>query len=121
MRVRALSPSGDRAWGKGLNNFYINSPQAVEQKVVTRLKLIYQEWYLDTSKGVDWFNKILNYNTGATRDLLIKQTILNTINVTAISSYTSSFNSTTREFSVSADIDTTYGPTSITTTTIIPQ
>jgi hypothetical protein len=121
MRVRALSSSGDRTWGKGLANFYIDNAQAVGQKVTTRLDLLLGSWYLDTSKGVDWFNKILGTNTSATRDLLIKETILNTTGVTAITSYTSTVDTVTREFTVKADIDTLYGSTSITTTKSVLQ
>jgi len=115
MRVRKLSPSGDFMFGQGLANFYINSPAGVGQKVVTRLKLIQNEWYLDQSAGTPWFTKILGYANPTVRDLVIKNIILTTDNVNEITAYSSAINATTREFDVSADILTAFGPTSIST------
>src|SRR5208283_5330097 len=59
MRVRKLSTTGGMTFGQGLANFYINSAAGVGQEVVTRLKLIQGEWYLDQSQGVPWFTQIL--------------------------------------------------------------
>ncbi len=115
MRVRQLSPNGDILFGQGLANFYINSPLGVGQKVVTRLKLIQGEFWLDTAIGTPWFTEIFGYGNNAIRDLVVKNIILTTDNVNEITSYSSSVNFATRQYYVTADINTTFGPTSIST------
>jgi hypothetical protein len=115
MRVRKLSPSGDIIFGGGLANFYVNSATGVGQKVVTRLKLIQNEWFLDKTAGTPWFSEIFGYSNPTVRDLVIKNVILTTDNVNEITSYSSSIDTITREYTVSADINTTFGSTSIST------
>lgn len=115
MRVRKLSPSGDVMFGQGLANFYINSPFGVGQKVVTRLKLIAGEWFLDQSVGTPWFTEIFGYANPTIRDLVVKNVILTTDHVNEITSYSSSVNSATREYLITADIATDFGTTSIST------
>ena len=115
MRVRKLSATGGLTFGQGLANFYINSAAGVGQEVVTRLKLIQGEWYLDQSQGVPWFTQILGYSKQAVRDLLIKNTILTTPNVNTLDYFNSVTNKATRQYSVIANISTVYGSTTIST------
>ena len=115
MKVRKLSASGDMTFGQGLNNFYVDSAAGVGQKVVTRLKLIAGEWYLDTTAVTPWFTEIFGYVNPLVRDLVIKNVILTTDNVNEITSYSSSINATARSFDINADIDTAFGSTSIST------
>jgi hypothetical protein len=119
MRVRALSFSGDMTFGQGTANFLINTPLTVGQEVETKLNLIQGEWYLDLTAGTPWNTKILGYDTTSTRDLAIKSVILGTQGVQALLSYSSNLNSTTRAFTITADILTIYGITSITSTQIL--
>jgi hypothetical protein len=119
MRVRALSSSGDLTFGQGTANFLINTPLTVGQEVETRLALIQGEWYLDLTAGCPWNTKILGYDTASTRDLAIKSVILGTQGVKALLSYVSNVDAITRAFTVSADILTIYGTTSITSTQIL--
>jgi len=115
MRVRKLSATGGMTFGQGLGNFYINSAAGVGQEVVTRLKLIQGEWYLDTSQGVPWLTQMLGYSQQAVRDLLVKNTILTTPNVNILDYFKSVTNKATRQYSVTANIGTVYGPTTIST------
>jgi hypothetical protein len=108
MITRKLSPTGDSTFGQGLANFWINSPFGVGQEVETTLRLFLGEWYLDTSKGTPWTTKILGYGTSTTRDLAIKTVILQTPNVVNLESYSSTFNPTTRQFTVTATILTAF-------------
>jgi hypothetical protein len=119
MRVRALSSSGDITFGQGTANFLINSPICVGQEVETRLALIQGEWYLDLTAGTPWNTEILGYNTTATRDLAIKSIILGTQGVQALLSYISNVNPSTRAYTITADILTIYGTTSIQSTQIL--
>lgn len=84
MRIRAMDASGDMTFGSGARNFLANTPAAVGQLVKTRLLLRLGEWFIDTSAGVDWANKILGRNTGATRDRELRRVILRTEGVVSI-------------------------------------
>lgn len=107
MRYRKLSPSGDYTFGQGTANYYINQPEAVGQAVMTRLRLLTTEWFLDLTSGTPYNTDILGTGTQATRDLAIKRRILQTPGVNQLVSYDSQV--VDRKFSVQAVIDTIYG------------
>lgn len=112
MRYRVLDGNSDYTFGQNSANFYVNEPAAVGQAVLTRLRLMAGEWFLDQTAGTP-YKQILGKGTDATRDLAIQQVIIETQGVTGISSYASSLNPTTRKFSVVAIVDTIYGPTTV--------
>lgn len=96
-------------FGQGGLNFYVDSPEAVAQAVMTRLRLLVGEWFLDITEGTDYLTQVLGYGTEATRDIEIRARILGTQGVTDIQDYTSSVNPSTRLFSVKVTINTIYG------------
>jgi hypothetical protein len=108
MRARALSPSGDYTFGTGLQNYLVDSPQAVAQCVYTALRLLLGEWFLDTTKGVPWLTKVIGFGTESTQDIVIQNAILGVQGVTGILSYNSTRTGT--DFSVSVAVNTIYGP-----------
>jgi hypothetical protein len=110
MRYRALSPTGDYVFGKR-ETFLQDSPAAVAQAALTRLKLFAGEWFLNSAEGLNLHN-ILGVNTAATRDAEVQQRILGTPGVKSITAYSSNVN--IRSFSVNVTVDTIYGPTTIT-------
>lgn len=113
MKYRKLDANGDYTFGTGAD-FLINSPDAVAQAVGTRLKLWSGEWFVDTTDGMPWNEQVLGKRqAGKNPDAAIRQRILGTDGVTAISSYESSFNGETRRLSVTATIETIYGTTTI--------
>ncbi len=109
MRYRALDSNGDYQFGPG-SSFLINTPQAVAQAILTRLRLIKGTWFLDTRVGFDT-QQILGYNTQSTRDLEIQRVITGTPGVNSITSYSSSVDG--RSMTVTATVDTIYGTTTI--------
>lgn len=111
MRVRAMDANGDMTFGRGSQNFLINTPAAVAQTVLTRLKLNLGDWYLNLTDGTPWQTQVLGTGTQNTYDLAIRTRILNTVGVTGIVSYSSSRNPVTRSLTVNAVIDTAYGQT----------
>lgn len=106
MRQRALDANGDYQFGTPLSKFLIDSPECVAQLVMTRLRLDVSEWFLDTSDGLD-LNQIIGY-TGSTRDLTVRNRILDTQGVARITEYVS-FVDTKRRFSVVVSIATNFG------------
>lgn len=117
MRYRTLTSESDYSFGQNGANFLVNSPAAVGQAVLTRLRLIAGEWFLDQTAGVPYDTEILGAGTGSTRDVAYQTAILQTQGVNAIVDYASYLNPITREFIVAATIDTIYGVTTITTGT----
>lgn len=111
MRYRALSPTGDMTFGQGGSNYLQNTPATVAQAVMTRLKLIKGEWFLDTTDGTPYPTEVLGYGTKKLYDTAIRKRILGTQGVTSIVAYSSSV--TGRALSITATINTTYGQTTI--------
>jgi hypothetical protein len=54
MKVSRLV-NDDWTFGKGLAN-YTRDSSAIKQNVVTRLRSFANDWFLDTSANIDWFN-----------------------------------------------------------------
>jgi hypothetical protein len=113
MRYRALSSDGDYTFGQGNANFLINSPEAVAQSVLTRLKLAQGEWFLDVNEGTPYATQILGKTTQSQRDAAIRSRILGTLGVNSILQYSSVV--VDRIYNVTATIDTIFGPTTVTT------
>jgi hypothetical protein len=109
MRVRALDQNGDMQFGFGSQNFFIDNLQLVQQKVITGLKLWQGEFFLDTTAGMPWNTKVLGVNTQSLYDAAIQQQIKGTTGVTGIASYSSSFNSTTRQLNVNVMVMSQFG------------
>lgn len=113
MRYRKLSPSGDYVFGQGSTEFLIDTPEAVGQAVLTRLRLVRGQWFLDREEGTPWLTEILGENTQETYDIAIREVILDTPGVVRIDSYASVLNGETRDLQVVATITTVYGQTTI--------
>jgi hypothetical protein len=109
MRYRKLDLNGDYTFGQQGANFYQNNPDAVAQAIKTNLGLIQGEWFLDVTLGTPYATRILGMGRLTTYDQAIKETILNTLGVKAIVSYSSSYEPSTRRASVSCTINTNYG------------
>ncbi|WP_334037473.1 hypothetical protein [Burkholderia gladioli] len=116
MRYRKQDANGDYVFGGSANDFLVNSPDAVAQAVLTRLRLLQGEWFLDTTVGMPWATQVLGKNTQGTADAAIRTCILGTSGVTEITAYSSSIDSSTRKLSVTVTINTLYGATTIQTT-----
>lgn len=113
MRYRALSATGDYTFGGGRSSWLVDSPEAVAQAVLTRLKLAQGEWFLDTTVGTPYKQKILGMGRVATYDAAIIEVILGTPGVTSLVSYSSNLDRRTRQATVEAVIDTQYGQATI--------
>lgn len=112
MRYRQLDANLDMTFGAGSANFFINDIAAVAQLILTRLKLLTGEWFLDTTEGTPYATEVMGTHTELTYDLAIRQRILGTQGVTGIAAYSSSRNPQ-RGLSISAAVNTIFGPTTI--------
>lgn len=114
MRVRKLDANGDMTLGRGVSDFYLNEPSGVGQCIVTRLKLILGEWFLDTTLGTDWGGKVIGRHGPKSYDAEIRRVILGTPGVDSIVSYESS-RTADRRLTISAQVLTIYSATQIVT------
>ncbi len=108
MKYRTLDESGDYTLRK---NIFLTDKEAVAQAILTRMKLLYAEWWEDTEDGLPLFEKILGiYGTEENKnavDLIISERILGTKGVKSISSYDSTIQS--RDYKANIRIETMYG------------
>ena len=87
---------------------------AVAQAVYTRMKLYQGDWWEDIVDGLPMFNRILGFrNTQNAADILIRERIINTTDVSGIVDFDSSFDNSSRKYSCKATINTVYGTTQI--------
>lgn len=114
MRYRKQDESGDYRFGAGLNDFYIDSAEAVAQAIDSRLKLWMGEWFADTADGTGWSQAILGKQSKNLYELTLRQRVLETPGVTSIENFQSSLNSENRYLTVSMTVNTVYGQTSVT-------
>jgi hypothetical protein len=112
MRYRTLDANGDYTFGQNGANFLVDSPAAVAQAILTRLKLIQKEWFLDQTAGTP-YDQILGAGTESTRDLAVQTVILETQGVTEIVDYASNLDPSTRAFTVAATVNTQFGQITI--------
>lgn len=114
MRYRREDANGDYTFGQGDNTWLVNSPEAVAQAVKTRFELWYGQWFLDTTEGTPWIQSVLGKQRPDTYRLAIRQRILETQGVNAITDFSTTVNSATRRVSFTVTLDTLYGTTTVT-------
>lgn len=112
MKYRQEAPgSDDHQFGRA-GTFLIDSPETVAQAIKTRLQLSAGEWFLDLDEGTQ-YDEVLGYNTQDSRDLAIRERILETPGVLELTEYRSSV-SAARRFAVVAVVSTIYGNAPVT-------
>lgn len=114
MRYRREDADGDYTFGSGDDTWLINSPDAVAQAVKTRFELWYGQWFLDTTEGAPWIQSVLGKQKPETYNLAVRKRILETRGVKSILSFNTTVDTTTRRVMFSAEIDTLYGITTVT-------
>lgn len=92
------------------NLVLLTDQQALADKIDQRLKLFYQEWFLDTSRGVPYFQNILgdtvNSNVAAA---LISKEIQKEASVLNLTDVQFQLDNKTRQFVYKAIVKTIYG------------
>ena len=100
-------------FGSQQADFLRNTPETVAQAVVTRLGLWLDEWFLDSTEGTPYVQAALGKYMQQTIEPVIRQRILETENVTAITAFDLQFDPDERKVTIQATIDTTFGPTTV--------
>jgi len=114
LKYRKLDENGDSTFG---NQSFVNGREAVAQAILTRLRLLYGEWWENTADGLPLFEKILGAyggdNVREAVDLIISERIQQTQNVTQLLTYESEFDANTRLYSANCTVDTAFGEFSL--------
>lgn len=113
MRYRKLTSDGDYVFGSGKNDFLVNSPEAVAQAILTRLKLWLGEWFADTSDGTGWNQSIVGKQSKNLYELTFHQRVLETPGVKSIVDFQSALDPDTRRLTVSMTVNTIFGEASL--------
>ncbi|HGH3561190.1 TPA: hypothetical protein ACJK7B_003204 [Acinetobacter baumannii] len=113
MRYRRLSNEGDYVFGSGKNDFLVNSPEAVAQAILSRLKLWLGEWFADTSDGTGWNQSIVGKQSKNLYELTLHQRVLETPGVKSIVDFQSALDPDTRSLTVSMTVNTIFGEASL--------
>jgi hypothetical protein len=113
MRYRKLDADGDYSFGNGQLDFMRDTPEAVVQSVATRLRLWLAEWFLDTEAGTPYQAAVLGKNSKESADIALRQRIVETPGVNELVSFSSTLDADLRKYSLSATIDTIYGPATL--------
>jgi hypothetical protein len=114
MRYRELDNDGDMQFGNQQGDFLIDSPEAVAQSVMTRLRLWVGEWFIDTSEGTPYEQAMLGKGKLETFEPAIRKRILETDGVTEILELELIWDSAKRKMTVAVEINTEFGSTSLT-------
>lgn len=113
MRYRKLDDKGDYQIGHGSADYHVDTPECVAQAVKTRLALLAGEWFLDLTEGTPYVTHVWGKHTKDTYDPLLRRRILQTEGVSELVSYESTFDPNTRKLTVSVEINTVYGSTTV--------
>ena len=110
MKYRKLDENGDSTFG---HQIFYNDREAVAQAIITRLRLLYGEWWENTSDGLPLFERILGAYGGEEArqavDLIISTRIQDTANVKKLITYESTFNPNTRAYEAYCLVDSAFG------------
>ena len=113
MRYRQLTADGDMAFGHQQIDFHRNTPEAVAQAILTRLKLWLGEWFIDQTEGTPYAQAVLGKHTQTSVAHALRSRILGTPNVTELTNFELHTDVNQRATSVSAQVQTAYGPVAI--------
>lgn len=109
MRYRALDDQGDMKFGNQQADFLRNSPDAIAQAVITRLRLWLGEWFIDQTEGTPYQQAVLGKNTMNSAGPAIRARILETEGVVELTNFEMLFDADERKMTINATIDTIYG------------
>jgi hypothetical protein len=107
---RKLDENGDYVWGNGMNDM-LSGQDAMRQVIQTRLRAIQGEWWEGDSTALPYFTEMIGAPANMTRirkvDLLIIARLMDTIGVTNVTDFESSYQN--REYKCSCKAQTVYG------------
>ncbi len=88
----------------------VSDADQLEQNLKIRLQFFLAEWFLNINNGLPFYSDILVKNPNIPNiDSIVKAQIIDTNGVEEILEYISSFDNTTREYSINFTVRTEFG------------
>ena len=116
MIYRRLSNDGDYLIGAGSSGF-VSGIEAVTQAIITRIKLLRDEWWENLLEGTPLWQQILGHKSDEEAIRIINNVLVNRVletkGVSSVESYSGEFNPSTRKYTFSAVVNTVYGRSNI--------
>lgn len=118
LQYRRLDSNDDYLFGQGSQGFLTDS-DAVQQAILTTLRLYQGEWWEDTTIGLPLWQKMLGVPGSKTSVItaLLQDAISEVTGVKKVYNVSGTFDATTRAYSFLAYVETEYGTTTVVTTT----
>lgn len=113
MKYRKLDEQDDMTFGHGLDDFHIDSPEAVAQSVLTRLRMWKKEWYIDLADGTPYYEEVLGKNKQNTAVQAIYKRIRDTQGVKEIKNFSTTYDPDTRQTLFEIELDTDFGQVTV--------
>lgn len=113
MRYRKLDKTDDMRFGNQQADFYRDSPEAVAQAILTRLRLWVGEWFIDQTEGTPYQQAVLGTGTKKTIEPAIRARILDTQGVTTIEEFQLVIDPNNRTAAIDAVVNTDYGTVTV--------
>jgi hypothetical protein len=96
------------SFGHGAGNIAVAN-EAVKQRAATRLSLLLEEWFLDTTAGLPYLQRIVEKPTDLPFvESIVKQKLLGTEGMSSIETFDMVYDSSTRKLSIAASVLTVY-------------
>ncbi|HEY4292047.1 hypothetical protein [Luteibacter sp.] len=108
MRVRRIDENGDWTFGAGRAS-YADRTESVAQRVLTRLRSLEGDWFLDLTHGLPWFDLMERPTDLARVERAVKAQILQTDGVSKITAFAMAADSATRRLTITTTIIDIYG------------
>jgi len=88
----------------------VDGVDQIVQSVKMRLLTIFDEWFLDSSQGIQYFSVVCTKNPDLSLiDSIMKATIVETTGVNELLMYSSVLDKPNRQLTISFQVNTTYG------------
>jgi hypothetical protein len=115
MSFRALTSSGDWTFGNGVQNYLIDE-DAINADIATALRLFLGECFFALDSGVDWWNLIGSHDE---QNIILqcRKVIASRAGVARINTVYANLTRSTRQLSVTYNIDTIYSRSIVNTVT----
>lgn len=114
------SSTGDMIFNNGETNVTQLTADVVVQRLLITMKTFYGEWFLDTTVGVPYFQKIFGKTPKkATVDLIFQQLITNDADVLELLTFSSTLDTGTRGYSMTFSVRVADNTTSLPITVTI--
>lgn len=109
MIFRNLTSDGDWTFGNGVADYLVGE-DAIKMNIQTRLKCFLNDWFADMSFGIDWWNLLGQKGSSAEANVLLqcRTSISGAYGVVKINSVMTSLDRTTRQLTLTFDVDSIY-------------